>query len=90
MATGKLVKLDDRRKFLGPPSKQHTFCELLGYARETGRKYGWAQYAYQAYMKELPVRARIGTVQPKPPSENMKSWVKGYNIRRAKSNRRFG
>lgn len=90
VATGKLVKLDDRRKVLGPTSKQHTFCELLGYARETGKKDGWAQYAYQAFMKELPDRAWIGTVQPKPPSEDMKSWVKGYNVRRAKSNRRFG
>ncbi|TXG98864.1 MAG: ATP-dependent helicase, partial [Nevskiaceae bacterium] len=50
----------------------------------------WAQFAYQAYMKELPDRAWIGTVPPKPPSEAMKSWVKGYNVRRAKSKRRFG
>lgn len=90
VATGKLVKLEDRRKVLGPTSKQHTFAELLGYARESGKKDGWAQYAYQAYMKELPDRAWIGAVEPKSPSEEMKTWVKGYNVRRAKSKRRFG
>lgn len=83
------TEVDDRRKVLGPTSKLHTFCELLGYARETGKKDGWAHYAYQAYMKELPDRSWIGTVEPKAPSDDMKSWVKGYNVRRAKSKRRF-
>ncbi|WP_137887722.1 DEAD/DEAH box helicase [Pseudomonas sp. 2FE] len=89
VATGKLVKLEDRRKVLGPTSKQHIFSELLGYAQEKGKKEGWAQYAYQAYMKELPDRTWIGAVQPNLPSPDMINWVKGYNVRRAKSKKRF-
>lgn len=89
VATGKLTKLDDRRKVLGPTSKQHIFSELLGYAREKGKKDGWAQYAYQAYMSESVERAWVGTVLPHSPSPDMCNWVKGYNVRRAKSAKRY-
>jgi len=85
VAAGKLTKLEDRRNVLGPTSKQHVFAELLGYAQSKGKKEGWAQYAYQAFMKELVDRSWVGTVQPKAPSPEMENWVKGYNVRKAKS-----
>jgi len=84
VASGKLTKLEDRRKVLGPTSKQHVYAELLGYARSKGKKDGWAQYAYQAFMKEIVDRGWVGKIEPRSPSPEMENWVKGYNVRRAK------
>lgn len=90
VASGKLVKLDDRAKVLGPTSKEAIFSQLLGYAQSKGKKDGWAQYAYQAFMKELPDRSWIGKVGPKAPTEEISQWVKGYNVRRAKRAEKHG
>lgn len=90
VASGKLLKLEDRRKVLGDTSKKSIFAELLGYAKDKGKKEGWAQYAYQAFMKELPDRSWIGSVESKTPSDEISQWVKGYNVRRAKRAQKYG
>jgi DNA repair protein RadD len=48
----------------------------------------WAQGAYQAFMAEPIQREWVNTVASVPPGEPMQQWVKGYNVRRAKSKRR--
>lgn len=91
VAPGKLAKLEDRRQVLEPTCKQDIYRELLGYARAKGKKEGWAYYAYQAFLKEPPDRAwRSSSLQSKPLTPEMSSWIKGYNIRRAKSHAKYG
>ena len=88
VANGKLVKLEDRKTVIGPNNKQKIFGELLQYARDKGKKDAWAQYAYQAFMGE-PIKREFLAVEPVPTSPEISQWVKGYNVRRAKSPRRF-
>lgn len=89
VAEGRLVRLDDRRKVLAPSSKRRVFEELLGHAQNTGKKQGWAYYAYQAFLKEVPDRSWID-LEPCSPSPEVSRWIKGYNIRRAKSSHMGG
>ena len=89
VANGKLVKLEDRKTVIGPNNKQKIFGELLQYARDKGKKDAWAQYAYQAFMGE-PIKREFLAVEPVQTSPEISQWVKGYNVRRAKSKQRFG
>lgn len=89
VAAGLLMALPDRRKKLGETSKEQIFAELLGYATERGKKPAWAQYAYQAFMKEPVKREWTASTTAAAPSEKMQQWVKGYNVRRAKSAKRY-
>lgn len=84
VANGKLVKLEDRKSVIGPNNKQKIFGELLQYARDKGKKDAWAQYAYQAFMGE-PIKREFLAAPPVPTSPEISQWVKGYNVRRAKS-----
>lgn len=88
VAAGVLVKLADRKTKLAPNTKQHAYAELLGYAQMKGKSPMWAQGAYQAFMAEPIQREWVNTVASVPPGEPMQQWVKGYNVRRAKSKRR--
>ncbi|WP_175559879.1 hypothetical protein [Azotobacter beijerinckii] len=59
--------------------------------RGEGKKEGWVFYAYQAFLKEPPDRAwRSSSLQSKPLTPEMRDWIKGYNIRRAKSHVQYG
>ena len=91
VANGKLVKLEDRKTVIGPNNKQRIYGELLQYARSKNKKDAWAQYAYQAFMGE-PIKREFLSVQPVPTTPEISQWVKGYNVRRAKSKgrERFG
>ncbi|MCY1310523.1 hypothetical protein D9M70_607220 [compost metagenome] len=78
------MKLEDRKSVIGPNNKQKIFGELLQYARDKGKKDAWAQYAYQAFMGE-PIKREFLAAPPVPTSPEISQWVKGYNVRRAKS-----
>lgn len=88
VAAGLLVKLSDRKKKLAPQSKQLVYAELLGYAAEKGKNSMWAQGAYQAFMSEPVNREWAHSTAPAAPGEPITRWVKGFNMRRAKSKRR--
>lgn len=89
VAAGVLVKLADRKTKMAPKTKEHAFAELLGYARDRGKSPMWAQGAYQAFMAEPIKREWVSTVQAVVPGEQIQQWVKGYNVRRAKSKKRY-
>jgi len=88
VAAGVLVKLSDRKTKLATDTKQHVFAELLGYAEQKGKAAMWAQGAYQAFMGEPIKREWVNGTASTAPGESIEKWVKGYNVRRAKSKRR--
>lgn len=67
--------------------RQAFYSELLGYAREMtakGKVYsdGWAAHKYKAKFGTFPNRQHKS---PKPPSIEMRNWIKSQQIRYAKS-----
>lgn len=88
VAAGVLVKLADRKTKMPPKTKQHVYAELLGYAQQKGKGAMWAQSAYQAFMAEPIQRDWAHSTSPAAPGEPIEKWVKGYNVRRAKSKKR--
>lgn len=84
VVNGKLVKLEDRKSQIGPKNKERIFSELVGYARDKGKKDGWAFYAYRAFMGEVPAKDWQMSPQALTPSTETSNWIKGYNIRRFK------
>ncbi|CAB5556398.1 DEAD/DEAH box helicase [Stutzerimonas stutzeri] len=88
VAKGVLVKLADRKKKLTTNTKQSVFAELLGYAQARNKGQMWAQGAYNAFMGEPIQREWVNQTAPAAPGEPIEKWVKGYNMRRAKSKRR--
>lgn len=69
-----LVTREQRRAF---------FRELVGYAREKGKKRGWAAHAYRFRFGGFP--SGFYHDPPLKPSRLTRSWVTHYNIVRAKS-----
>lgn len=88
VAAGVLVPLGQRKTKLAPSTKQHAFAELLGYAQAKGKSPMWAQTAYQAFMAEPINRQWVQSTAPVAPGEKIQQWVKGFNVRRAKSKKR--
>jgi len=88
VAAGVLVKLADRKTKMAPNTKQHAYAELLGYAQQKRKGAMWAQSAYQAFMGEPISRDWAHSTAAAAPGESMQNWVKGYNVRRAKSKKR--
>lgn len=88
VAAGLLVKVADRKSKIADRTKQHTYAELLGYAQLKGKSPMWAQTAYQALMAAPIQREWANSTNPTPPGEPIQQWVKGFNVRRAKSKKR--
>lgn len=84
VASGKLVKMEDRKKVICPNHKQEVYGQLLGYAQQHGKKPGWAYYAYRAFMGENPGKEAQLNPVPQAPCAELERWIKGYNVRRAK------
>lgn len=84
VASGKLVRLEDRKHVISGDHKQEVFEQLLGYAQDHKKKPGWAYYAYRTFMGEEPAKAWQQNPVSRPPCDEVTRWVKGYNVRRAK------
>lgn len=85
---GKLVPLNEskRPKKVTTEERRDIYAQLLGYARATGKKDGWAYYKCQEYTGAAPKEKR--GVAPKTPSPELIGWIKHKNIAFAKRNER--
>lgn len=79
---GELIEVFGGRDKLPKGELQRWFSMLLGHARETGKKDGWAFYAFQDKFKREPSGMRKEPVSPSP---DVASWIVSNNIRKAKS-----
>lgn len=75
-----LVELTKKEKFTSE-YKEQFYRELLGHARETGKKDGWAFWEYQA---KFGVEPKWKKVAAKPQQEVL-GWVKHRQIAKAKA-----
>ena len=85
---GELVKVVKRKgKLLEMPNadKAKTYSELLGYARETGKRDGWAWYACRDLFGSAP-RERMPAATPSPETRKLIQYL---NIRKANARRAF-
>jgi len=74
---GDLVKVER-----GDPvmEQMRFYARIKGYAIDYGKSSGWCAQKYRQKFKEWP-QGRVRTVPPEPPDDEIKSWVKGMNIR---------
>lgn len=83
---GKLVPLTESKKpkKLSTHQRQDIYAQLLGYARATGKKDGWAYHKCREYAGAAP-RDTKG-ISAKTPGPEVAGWIKHKNIAYAKRN----
>lgn len=80
---GDLVEIKRKPK-ISTEDKERVYAELLGYARQKGRRDGWAYYACKELYGSAP-RNRMGPVEP---SAKTLALIRHLNIRKAKARSR--
>ena len=70
-------------------AKADLYGELLGYAKERGRKDGWVSHSFRELTGVWPNAYKASGV-PIPPSFEVLTWIKSKDIRYAKSNKGNG
>ena len=83
---GKLVPLTESKKpkKVSTDQRQDIYAQLLGYARATGKKDGWAYHKCREYTGAAP-RDTKG-ISAKTPGPEVAGWIKHKNIAYAKRN----
>lgn len=78
---GELYEVTAKNKRVTKEIQAEWYAMLLGYARETGKKDGWAYYKFKDRFSREP---RGFDVSPKAPTAEVRSWIQSRNIAYAK------